>query len=50
MTGFNGRDASFQAAIQFLVEENLRARVSCWYVKKYMEEHPDHQCRDLLIS
>ena len=36
--------------MDFLVEEKLRARVSCWYVKKYMEEHPEHQCRHQLIS
>lgn len=48
-TGGNDSE-SFQAAVDFLVEEKLRAQVSCWYVKKYMEEHPDDQCRDLLIS
>uniref|UniRef100_A0A674PKZ9 Protein NATD1 n=1 Tax=Takifugu rubripes TaxID=31033 RepID=A0A674PKZ9_TAKRU len=50
---FRGRGVAAllsQAAIDFLVEEKLRAHVSCWYVKKYMEEHPDDQCRDLLIS
>lgn len=46
---FNGGGGSPQAAMDFLEEEKLRARVSCWYVKKFMEEHPD-QCRDLLIS
>uniref|UniRef100_A0A665TDM4 Protein NATD1 n=1 Tax=Echeneis naucrates TaxID=173247 RepID=A0A665TDM4_ECHNA len=29
-----------QAAVEFLVEGNLKARVSCWYIQKYMEEHP----------
>ncbi|CAB1418973.1 unnamed protein product [Pleuronectes platessa] len=38
-----------QAAMDFLVEENLKARVSCWYIKKYIEEHPVQQVKDLVI-
>ncbi|XP_041830123.1 protein NATD1-like [Melanotaenia boesemani] len=38
-----------QAAMDFLVEENLKARVSCWYIKKYIEEHPQLY-KDLVIS
>lgn len=32
----------WQAALDFVLEEKLKARVSCWYIKKYMEEHPHH--------
>ncbi|XP_051904445.1 protein NATD1-like [Hippocampus zosterae] len=31
-----------KAAIYFVLEEKLKARVSCWYIKKYMEDHPHH--------
>ncbi|XP_029364928.1 protein NATD1-like isoform X2 [Echeneis naucrates] len=39
-----------QAAVEFLVEGNLKARVSCWYIQKYMEEHPQRHFKDLIIS
>lgn len=39
-----------QAAMDFLVEEKLKARVSCWYIKKYIEEQPEQRYKDLLIS
>uniref|UniRef100_A0A673XTL6 Protein NATD1 n=1 Tax=Salmo trutta TaxID=8032 RepID=A0A673XTL6_SALTR len=29
-----------KAAMNFLVEENLKAHISCWYIKKYVEETP----------
>uniref|UniRef100_A0A8C5HRN2 Protein NATD1 n=1 Tax=Gouania willdenowi TaxID=441366 RepID=A0A8C5HRN2_GOUWI len=29
-----------QAALDFVVKEDLKAHVSCWYIKKYIEEHP----------
>uniref|UniRef100_A0A3Q3VJ13 Protein NATD1 n=1 Tax=Mola mola TaxID=94237 RepID=A0A3Q3VJ13_MOLML len=40
---FRGRGVAAllsQAAMDFVVEEKLRARVSCWYIKKYIEEDP----------
>jgi len=40
----------FQAAMDFLVEENLKARVSCWYINKYIEEHPEQPYKDRVIS
>lgn len=40
----------FQAAMDFLVEENLKARVSCWYIQKYIEEHPLQHFKDLVIT
>ncbi|XP_018517056.1 protein NATD1 [Lates calcarifer] len=39
-----------QAAMDFLVEENLKARVSCWYIQKYIEEHPLQHFKDLVIT
>nr|XP_057904611.1 protein NATD1-like [Doryrhamphus excisus] len=39
-----------KAAIDFLLEEKLQARVSCWYIKKYMEEHPRQDYKDVVIS
>ncbi|CAN9505986.1 unnamed protein product [Ophioblennius macclurei] len=39
-----------QAAMDFVAEEDLKARVSCWYIKKYIDEHPQQEFRDLLIS
>ncbi|XP_043924067.1 protein NATD1-like [Protopterus annectens] len=29
-----------KAAMDFVVEENLKACVTCWYIKKYVEENP----------
>ncbi|XP_038563178.1 protein NATD1-like [Micropterus salmoides] len=39
-----------QAAMDFLVEENLKAHVSCWYIKKYIEDHPLQHYKDLVIT
>ncbi|XP_029997683.1 protein NATD1-like [Sphaeramia orbicularis] len=39
-----------KAAMDFLVEENLKAHVSCWYIKKYIEEHPLQNYKDLVIT
>ncbi|KAK2833011.1 hypothetical protein Q5P01_016900 [Channa striata] len=39
-----------QAAMNFLVEENLKAHVSCWYIKKYIEDHPLQHYKDLIIT
>lgn len=41
---------SLQAAMDFLVEENLKARVSCWYIKKYIEDHPLQHYKNLVIT
>ncbi|XP_061567616.1 protein NATD1-like [Cololabis saira] len=49
---FRGRGVAAllsQAAIDFVVQENLKARVSCWYIQKYMEENPDQQRQDRII-
>uniref|UniRef100_A0A672KPV4 Protein NATD1 n=1 Tax=Sinocyclocheilus grahami TaxID=75366 RepID=A0A672KPV4_SINGR len=29
-----------KAALDFVVEENLTARISCWYIRKYVNENP----------
>ncbi|XP_036944997.1 protein NATD1-like isoform X1 [Acanthopagrus latus] len=39
-----------QAAMDFLVEENLKAHISCWYIKKYIEEHPHQHYKELVIT
>ncbi|KAF3699778.1 Protein NATD1 N-acetyltransferase domain-containing protein 1 [Channa argus] len=39
-----------QAALDFLVEENLKAHVSCWYIKKYIDDHSLQQYKDLIIT
>ncbi|XP_047657093.1 protein NATD1-like [Tachysurus fulvidraco] len=31
-----------KAALDFVVEEKLKASISCWYIKKYVEENPQH--------
>lgn len=36
--------------MDFLVEENLKAHVSCWYIKKYIEDHPLELYNELVIS
>lgn len=39
-----------QAAMDFLVEEKLKAHVSCWYIKKYIEDHPLQHYKELVIT
>lgn len=39
-----------QAAMDFLVEENLKAHVSCWYIKKYIDDNPLQGYKDLIIT
>ncbi|KAK7174182.1 hypothetical protein R3I93_001391 [Phoxinus phoxinus] len=29
-----------KAALDFVVEENMKARISCWYIRKYVDENP----------
>ncbi|XP_053510137.1 protein NATD1 isoform X2 [Ictalurus furcatus] len=33
---------SGHAALDFVVEERLKASISCWYIKKYIQENPHH--------
>lgn len=37
-----------QAAMDFLVEEDLKAHVSCWYIKKFIDEQPQQQYKDFI--
>lgn len=39
-----------QAAMDFLVEENLKAHISCWYINKYIEENPQKNYKELIIT
>ncbi|XP_049417204.1 protein NATD1-like [Epinephelus fuscoguttatus] len=39
-----------QAAMDFLVEENLKAHISCWYINKYIEENPEKNYKELIIT
>ena len=36
--------------MDFLVEENLKAHISCWYIKKYIDEHPQQHYKELVIT
>ncbi|XP_062875168.1 protein NATD1-like [Trichomycterus rosablanca] len=38
-----------KAALDFVVKENLKATISCWYIKKYVDENP-HQRYDAHIE
>ncbi|XP_068192951.1 protein NATD1-like [Antennarius striatus] len=38
-----------QAALEFVVEENLKAHVSCWYIQKYLEENPLQRYQDRIF-
>lgn len=31
-----------KAALDFVVDERLKASISCWYIKKYVYENPHH--------
>lgn len=39
-----------QAAMDFLVQENLKAHISCWYIKKYIAEHPEERYGERVIG
>lgn len=34
---------SLQAAMDFVVEEDLKAHLTCWYIQKYVKENPQPQ-------
>lgn len=39
----SGTDLSLcplQAALDFVVEEDLKAHLTCWYIQKYVKENP----------
>ncbi|KAI1884266.1 hypothetical protein AGOR_G00224670 [Albula goreensis] len=39
-----------KSAMDFVVEENLKARVSCWYIKKYIDENPTPEYKDQIVD
>ncbi|XP_063326936.1 protein NATD1-like [Pelmatolapia mariae] len=39
-----------RAALDFVVEENLKAHVSCLYIKKYIEEQPEQRYKEFVIT
>lgn len=39
-----------QAAMDFLVQDNLKAQVSCWYIKKFIEEHPEERYEERVLG
>ncbi|TNN52838.1 Protein NATD1 [Liparis tanakae] len=50
---FRGRGVAAllsQAAMDFLSEENLKARVSCWYIKKYIKNNPQRSYDQRVIA
>ncbi|KAG7271843.1 hypothetical protein CRUP_023753, partial [Coryphaenoides rupestris] len=38
-----------KAAMEFLAEENLKAHISCWYIKKYIEANPANGYEDHVV-
>lgn len=34
----------YQAAMDFVMEEDLKAHLTCWYIQKYVKENPHPQC------
>ncbi|XP_055008848.1 protein NATD1-like [Boleophthalmus pectinirostris] len=39
-----------EAALDFLVEEQLTAQVSCWYINKYLQKNPKKKYTELIRS
>ncbi|MBN3310786.1 NATD1 protein, partial [Amia calva] len=39
-----------KAAMDFVVEENLKAQLSCWYIKTFVEQNPLPKYRDHIID
>ncbi|CAL8271238.1 unnamed protein product [Lota lota] len=39
-----------KAAMDFLAEENLKAHISCWYVKKYIENNPANGYEERIVN
>ncbi|KAJ8251313.1 hypothetical protein GJAV_G00220000 [Gymnothorax javanicus] len=50
---FRGKGAAAllaKTALDFVVEENLRARISCGYIKKYITENPMSEYKDKIVD
>ena len=39
-----------QAALDFVVEEKLKAHISCWYIRKYVEENSALGYKNHIVS
>ncbi|XP_072339179.1 protein NATD1-like [Scyliorhinus torazame] len=39
-----------QAALNFVVEEDLKMRISCWFVRKYVDDNPQPQYRERIVD
>ncbi|KAJ8345584.1 hypothetical protein SKAU_G00297770 [Synaphobranchus kaupii] len=39
-----------KSALDFVVKENLRARISCWYIRKYISENPMSEYEDNIVD
>ncbi|XP_078426883.1 protein NATD1-like [Cetorhinus maximus] len=39
-----------QAALNFIVEEDLKARISCWFVRKYVEDNPQPRYKERIVK
>lgn len=35
-----------KAAMEFVVEEDLKAHLTCWYIQKYVKENPQPQYQE----
>uniref|UniRef100_A0AAQ4R7B9 Protein NATD1 n=1 Tax=Gasterosteus aculeatus aculeatus TaxID=481459 RepID=A0AAQ4R7B9_GASAC len=50
---FRGRGVAAllsRAAMEFLLEENLKAHISCWYIKKYIRDNPQQRYEQRVID
>ena len=39
-----------QAALDFLAEDDLKAHISCWYIKKYIEDNPTNGYEERIFN
>ncbi|XP_068435155.1 protein NATD1-like [Clinocottus analis] len=39
-----------QAALDFLLEEDLKAHVSCWYIQRHLEDNPRREYEQRVLS
>ncbi|XP_038633673.1 protein NATD1-like isoform X2 [Scyliorhinus canicula] len=39
-----------EAALNFVVEEDLKMRISCWFVRKYVDDNPKPQYRERIVD
>ncbi|XP_059901138.1 protein NATD1-like [Gadus macrocephalus] len=39
-----------KAALDFLAEDDLKAHISCWYIKKYIEDNPKNGYEERVVN